>query len=91
MNPKQKRRKSKDASGGIIRIGSHVSLVDLETGEPLEFKVVALVKPGAQDDELSSWSPLGKALLGRRVGELIYVEAPKGRVGYQILKIMEEE
>ncbi|MFQ5676234.1 MAG: GreA/GreB family elongation factor [bacterium] len=72
-----------------VAIGSSVSLVDLSTGERLDLIVTASLQPGVRLDEVSSWSPLGKALLDRRVGESVYVEAPKGRVRYQILEIME--
>lgn len=86
---RQKRRKSEDPSGGIIKIGSQVSIVDLDTGELLEFKVVFSAQPEEQFDEVSVRSPMGKALLGRRVGESIYVNVPKGTVRYQISKISE--
>ncbi|MFQ5639794.1 MAG: GreA/GreB family elongation factor [bacterium] len=91
LRNRQKRKKSKDPFGGIIKIGSQVSIVDLGTGELLDLKVVIAVQPGGQLDEVSSRSPLGKALFGRRVGESICVEAPKGKLRYQILKITEEE
>lgn len=73
-----------------VTTGSWVSIVDLETGELQELRVVYTVRPGVRFDEVSSWSPLGKALLGRKVGESIYVEAPKGTMRYQILKITED-
>ena len=82
---------SDNGAGEKIKIGSRVSIVDLATGELLDLKVVTAVQPGERLEEVSSWSPVGKALLGRRVGESIYVEAPKGTVRYQILKIMEGE
>lgn len=79
-----------NGTGEKIKIGSRVSIVDLATGELLDLKVVTAVQPGERLDAVSSWSPLGKALLGRRVGESIYVEAPKGTVRYQIVKITED-
>lgn len=73
-----------------VTTGSWVSIVELGTGEMQEFKVVGTLQPGVRFDEVSSWSPLGKALLGCKVGESIYVEAPKGTVRYEILKITED-
>jgi transcription elongation factor GreA len=84
-------RSSERLSGGVIKIGSQVSIVDLGTGELLEFKVVFSAQLEERFDEVSAWSPMGKALLGRRVGESIYVVCPKGTVRYQILKITEGE
>ena len=74
-----------------VAVGNRVSLVELGSGERLDLKVVASVQLGVQLDEVSSCSPLGKALLERKVGESIYVEAPKVTVRYQILKIVEGE
>jgi len=87
---KTKKRQHRKADAKVA-VGSMVSLVDLGTGERLDLQVVASVQLGVQLGEVSSWSPLGKALLGRRVGESIYIEAPKGTVRYQILKILEGE
>ena len=85
---KKRQHRKADAK---VAVGSKVSLVELGSEERLDLKVVASVQPGVQLDEVSSWSPLGKALLGRRIGESIYVEVPKGTARYQILKIMEGE
>lgn len=88
----RKARKTPErTSGAEVTIGSLVTIVALKTGELQEFKVVSTAKSGVRLGEVSSWAPLGKALLGRRVGKSVYVEAPSGTVRYQILKIMEEE
>lgn len=86
---KTKKRQHRKADAKVA-VGSRVSLVELGSGERLDLKVVASVQLGVQLDEVSSLSPLGKALLGRKVGESIYVEAPKGTMRYQILKITED-
>ena len=85
-NPKQASSRKTDAK---VSIGSRVSIVDLSTGELLEYKVVTAAQPGMQHDEVSSWSPLGMALSGRRIGETVYVQAPKLTRCYKIVKITE--
>ncbi len=82
------RKKQHSKADAKVDIGSRVSLAEDGAGECLHLEVVASLQPGARLDQVSSWSPLGKALLGRRVGESIYVEAPIGTVRYQILAIM---
>lgn len=84
------RQTPKCTSGAAVEIGSLVTVVALKTGERKKFKVVSTTQSGVRHDEVSSWAPLGKALLGRRVGESVYVEAPSGTVRYQILKIGKE-
>jgi transcription elongation factor GreA len=72
-----------------VAIGCRVSVVDLSTGELLEYKLISSAKPDMQYDEVSSWSPLGKALLGRRVDETVYVQVPRSTLCYKIVKITE--
>jgi transcription elongation factor GreA len=84
---RKKRQKSEDRGDAEIGNGCRVSIVDLSTGELLDLKVVSSDQPVGQVDEVSLWSPLGRALLGRGVGESVDVSAPKGTVRYQILKI----
>ena len=96
MNPKNsktaaKGKQSRNQAGVEIKTGCRVSIVNLATGEVLNLKVVTSVQPGVQLDEVSSWSPLGKALWGRKGGESISVDTPNGPVRYQILKIREGE
>ena len=92
MNQKNSKTTSKGKKSGRlkgveIKTGCQVSIVNLATGELLHLKVVTRAQPGVQLAEVSSWSPLGKALWGRRVGESMSVDTPKGRVRYQIMKI----
>ncbi len=89
--PASKGKKSGRLGGVGIKTGCWVSIVNLATGEVLNLKVVTSVQPGVQLDEVSSWSPLGKALWGRKGGESISVDTPNGPVRYQILKIREGE
>lgn len=88
---RQARKTPECTSGAEVAIGSLVTIVALKTGELQEFRVVSTAQSGVRLDEVSSWAPLGKGLLGRRVGESVFVEAPSGTVRYQILKISEEE
>ncbi len=88
---KQKKEKSDSLKDVEIKIGSIVSIVDLGTEEVMHFKLVSSAQPGMQLDEVSAWSPIGTAILGRRIGESFSVETPKENARYQILKIKEEE
>ncbi len=61
-----------------VSIGSHVSVVDVETGETLEYAIEGAhgaIEPGT----VSAVSPIGKALLGRSRGEQVRVELPHRR------------
>ena len=63
-------------NGGVVRIGSRVCVRD-EDGEA-EFRIVEPEDADAYAERVSARSPLGKALLGRRVGEDVRFRAPGG-------------
>ncbi len=86
---KRTQRAAEESSEVKVTAGSWVSIENLETGELHELRVVSTVRPGVTFDEVSSWSPVGKALMGRRVGESIHAEIPRGTVRYRILRIAE--
>lgn len=51
------------------------------------FTIVGEWEADPQQKKISHTSPLGKALLGKKVGEIVSVEAPIGKINYKILKI----
>jgi transcription elongation factor GreA len=77
-----------DAMGGEKAVfGATVELEDLDTGEK---KVYTLLGPDEADHangSISVHSPVGSALLGREVGDEITVDAPRGRISYELLSI----
>ena len=64
---------------GVVDIGETVRLRDLETGETLNFELVGSVEANTGLGRVSVESPIGRALLGRRQGEMVAVQAPKGQ------------
>jgi transcription elongation factor GreA len=78
-----------DTVGKTVNVGCRVVLVDLDTGEVVEYDVVSSANPGLRANVVSLWSPVGKALLGRVAGDCVQVQAPKGTVKYRVLRIEE--
>ena len=72
---------------GIVDVGESVQLRDLDTDEELEYQIVGSVEADPFTRRISAASPLGRALLGRRRGDVAIVEAPKGRLRFEILSI----
>ena len=67
--------------------GATVELEDLDTGET---KVYTLLGPDEADyanGSISVQSPVGRALLGKVVGDEIAVDAPRGRISYEVISI----
>ena len=62
-------------------------LLDLEEDEEEEYHFVGSQEADPMDGKISDESPFGKAMLGKKVGDVVEVEAPIGIVKYEILKI----
>jgi transcription elongation factor GreA len=70
-----------------VRFNARVRIVNLTTGQEREFKIVGPLEAAAAAGYLSLASPLGKALMGRAVGDRIQVQTPRGVRSYQVLEI----
>jgi transcription elongation factor GreA len=74
-----------------VRFNARVTIVNLHTGQEREFKMVGPLEADAAAGHLSLASPLGKALLGRAVGDRVKVQTPRGLRAYKILEIHMEK
>ena len=70
-----------------ISIGCRVKILDMEFDEELEYKIVGSTEANSLSGKISNESPLGKAVLGKGVGDEIVVEAQAGTMEYKVLKI----
>jgi transcription elongation factor GreA len=72
-----------------VEIGSIIEVENLSqsTSKKQVFTIVGSHEAQPLEGRISNESPLGKAFLGKKVGEIIDVETPKGKVQYKILKI----
>ena len=67
--------------------GCRFIVKDLEEDEEEEYHFVGSQEADPMDGKISDESPFGKAMLGKKVGDVVEVEAPIGIVKYEILKI----
>lgn len=68
-------------------IGATVTLEDLDTERELKYTLVAELEADFAQKKISVTSPVGKALLGHKVGDVIAIKVPAGDSNYKILKI----
>lgn len=71
----------------IVNIGSIVILNDIEFNEKIEYRIVGPAEADVLEDKISYESPLGKELIGKKVGSIISVNAPMGVIKYELLEI----
>ena len=67
--------------------GSRVWLVDLQKSAEVEYKLVTTEEADAAQGLISTTSPIGKALLGRRVGDEIKVQTPAGVKQFELVRL----
>lgn len=71
----------------VVSAGTKVNVKDLEDGEVAEYLIVGSTEADPMKGKISDESPLGSALLGHKAGEVIVVEAPMGKLEYEIISI----
>ena len=72
---------------GKINVGCTVKVYDEEFEEEMEFKIVGSSEANSLQGKISNESPVGKALIGRSVGDQVSVETQAGMIVYKVLEI----
>ena len=78
-----KREISKDT----VSVGSHVRLRDMQANKSIEYHIVGSAEANPAENKLSNESPVGKAIMGRKKGEVVEVAAPRGALKFKIMEI----
>ena len=68
-------------------IGCKVKILDVEENEELEYKIVGSTEANSLKGKISNESPVGKALLGAKIGDVVKVETHVGELEYKVLEI----
>ncbi len=71
-----------------IKIGSTVRVLDVEYNEEMTFTIVGTVEANPKKQKISNESPLGRALIGSSVDDVLSVDAPGGKVEYKVLELV---
>ncbi|MBP5426679.1 MAG: transcription elongation factor GreA [Clostridiales bacterium] len=71
----------------VVSVGSKVKMLDMEFDEEVEYLIVGSTEANPDDSKISNESPVGAAVIGRKVGDIVEVEVPVGIVKYKILDI----
>ena len=70
-----------------INVGCTVLVHDDEFDVEIEFKIVGSTEANSLQGKISNESPVGQALMGKKVGDVVDVETPAGNIRYTVLKI----
>ena len=71
----------------VVSIGSIVKVKDFEFDEEVEYHIVGSAEADPMENKISNESPVGKALIGKKVGDVVEVAVPDGVSKYEVLEI----
>jgi len=71
-------------SNGTVQVGS---TVDLKNGKSVTYQIVGPVEADPLEGKISNESPIGAALMGKKVGDKVTIETPKGSVSYSVVAV----
>ena len=70
-----------------VRFGAHVSVQDEATGTAKRYQIVGDIEADIAQGKISMSSPIARALMGKRVDDIVEVKAPKGTIEYLITAV----
>ena len=70
-----------------INIGCKITILDMEESEELEYKIVGSTEANSLKGKISTESPVGRALMGKKIGDIVEVETQVGPIKYKVLEI----
>lgn len=73
--------------GDEVALGSHVTVIEEGAEEAETFRIVGPAEADPAGGKVSNESPLGQALMGHRVDDIVTVEAPRGEIVFRITAI----
>jgi len=79
--------KESDAPHDQVGIGSIVKVLDIEFDEEIVYTILGSTESDPLANKVSDQSPIGRAVLGAKVGDVVTVEAPGGNIKFKILEI----
>ncbi len=68
-----------------VIFGAHVHLLDLETDEKVNYQIVGEEEADAQRGRISIFSPLARAMIGKRKGDVVELKSPKGEREFEVV------
>ena len=78
---------SEDINNDKVHVGSTVQVLDMEFDEKFEYKIVGTIESDPDKGLISNESPIGKALMGKKKGDVVEIKSPNGRYSVKVLKI----
>ncbi len=76
-----------DGGKGVVTLGSKVTIKEAGDSKAEAYQLVGAAEANPKDGRISNESPLGRALLGRKPGDDVKVNAPSGTISFRVVSI----
>ena len=76
-----------EISTDTVSLGCTVTVYDVEFDEEIEYSIVGSTEADPSNGKISDESPVGSALLGKKVGDVVEIPAPAGSIGMKVVAI----
>ncbi|NLB80606.1 MAG: transcription elongation factor GreA [Clostridiaceae bacterium] len=76
-----------DVSTDVVSLGSKVTILDIQMQEEIEYIIVGSAEANPMELKISDESPVGSALIGKKVGDVVEATVPAGTLEFKIIKI----
>ena len=80
-----------DKNKDVVKMESVVVLHDVEFDEDIEYTIVGSSEADSLNNKISNESPLGAALIGKKKGDTVKVEAPVGEIEYTVVSVKNDQ
>jgi len=77
----------KEIRSGEVSVGTKVRLKDMSSNKQFEYHIVGSAEANPAEMKLSNESPVGKAIMGHKKGDVVEVSAPRGALTFKIMEI----
>ncbi|WP_340020693.1 transcription elongation factor GreA [Paenibacillus sp. FSL K6-1096] len=78
---------SDEIATDVVSVGVTVTVEDMEYGDTMEYTIVGTAESDPLNNKISNESPVGRAIIGKKVGTIVDVSVPAGVIQYKILDI----
>ncbi len=76
-----------EVASDTVSVGKKVLVKSIDDGEEEEYTIVGATEADPFEGKISNESPVGSALIGRKIGETVEIEVPDGSVSYKIVDV----
>lgn len=76
-----------DIKTDVVSVGAVIKVRDLEYGDEMEFTIVGSAEADPSKMKISNEAPIGRGLIGKRVGDKVEIQVPDGTISYEVIDI----